>query len=83
MLNNMLGILRKATPDNMKVTQEEDLDLNKVIRYVYLGKKQILSQIEKVKSKNVRKYLLQFNRLMFRNVILHQILMTRDVNIIN
>ena len=60
-------------PDDMKGTQEEDLDINKLTRYVNLGKKPTLVQMKKIQSKNVSNYLLKFERLMVRNGVVHWI----------
>ena len=56
----------------MKEAQQADPTINRVVQWVKAGNKPKLSQIRKEKSKNVRKYLRQFNRLEFRKGVLHQ-----------
>ena len=60
---NAVSIFGKVTPEEMKEEQQKDLILELVYKQVTAGKKPKTSAIAKEKSKAVRKYLLQFNRL--------------------
>ena len=51
--SEMVDILSRVTPSMMKETQEEDIDISKTICYVRSGKKPMLAQIRKVKSRPV------------------------------
>ena len=68
----MVDVLSRVTPSMMKDAQEEDVDISKTICYVKSGKKLMLAQIRKVKSRPVQRYLHQFDRLVFRQVVLHR-----------
>ena len=69
----MVDILSRVTPSMMKEAQEEDVDISKTICYVKSGKKPMLAQIRKVKSRPVQRYLCQFERLVFRQGVLHRV----------
>ena len=69
----MVDVLSRVTPSMMKEAQEEDIDISKTIRYVKSGKKPMLAQIRKIKSRPVRRYLRQFDRLVFRQGVLHRV----------
>ena len=69
----MVDVLSKVTPGMMKEAQEEDVDISKTICYVKSGKKPMLAQIRKIKSRPVQRYLHQFDRLVFRQVVLHRV----------
>ena len=56
-----VSIFDKVTPEEMKEEQQKDLILKLVYKQVTAGKKLKTSAIAKVKSKAVRKYLLQFD----------------------
>ena len=49
----MVDVLRRVTPSMKKEAQEEDIDISKTIHYVKSGKKLMLAQIRKVKSRPV------------------------------
>ena len=68
----MVDVLNKVTPGMMKEAQEEDVDISKTICYVKSGKKPTLAQIRKIKSRPVQRYLCQFDRLVFRQGVLHR-----------
>ena len=57
----------------MKEAQEEGVDISKSIHYVKSGKKPMLAQIREVKSRPVQRYLHQFDRLVFRQGVLHRV----------
>ena len=71
--SEMVDILSRVTPSMMKEAQEEDVDISKTICYVKSGKKPMLAQIRKVKSRHVQRYLHQFDRLVFRQGVLHRV----------
>ena len=71
--SEMVDILSRVTPSMMKEAQEEDVDISKTICYVKSGKKPMLAQIRKVKSRPVQRYLHQFDRLVFRQGVLHRV----------
>ena len=49
----MVDVLSRVTPSMMKEAQEEDVDISKAICYVKSGKKLMLAQIRKIKSRPV------------------------------
>ena len=51
--SGMVDVLSRVTPSMMKEAQEEDIDIGKTICYVKSGKKPMLAQIRKVKSRPV------------------------------
>ena len=63
-----VSIFGKVTPEEMKEEQQKDPILKMGYRQVTAGKKFKTSAITKVKSKSVRKYLLQFNQLTLKKV---------------
>ena len=69
----MVDILSKVTPGMMKEAQEEDVNISKMIHYVKSGKKPMLTQIAKIKSRPVHRYLCQFNWLVFCQWVLHRV----------
>ena len=71
--SEMVDVLSRVTLNMMKEAQEEDIDISKTICYVKPGKKLMLVQIRKVKSRPVRRYLCQFDRLVFRQGVLHRV----------
>ena len=71
--SGMVDVLSTVTPSMMKEPQEEDIDVSKTICYVKSGKKPMLAQIRKVKSRPVQRYLHQFERLVFRQGVLHRV----------
>ena len=58
--SEMVDILSRVTPSMMKEAQEEDVDISKMMHYVKSGKKTMLAQIQKIKSRPVWRYLQQF-----------------------
>ena len=63
---NAVSIFGKASPVEMKEEQQKDPILRLVYKYVTAGKKLKTLAITKIKSKAVKKYLLQFERLTFK-----------------
>ena len=51
--SKMVDVLSKVTPGMMKEAQEEDVDISKTIHDVKSGKKPMLAQIRKIKSRPV------------------------------
>ena len=66
-----VSIFGKVSPKEMKEEQQKDPILKLVYKQVTTGKKPKTSAITKIKSKAVRKYLLQFNQLTLRKGVLH------------
>ena len=71
--SGIVDVLSRVTPSMMKEAQEEDIDISKTICYVKSGKKPTLAQIRKVRSRPVQRYLHQFDRLVFRQGVLHRV----------
>ena len=65
---NAFSIFGKITPEEMKEEQHKDPILKLVYKQVTAGKKPMTSATTKVKSKTVRKYLLQFDQLTLKKV---------------
>ena len=63
----------------MKEEQQKDLILKLVYKQVTAGEKLKTSAIAKVKSKAVRKYLLQFDWLTLEKGVLHCLYINNDV----
>ena len=51
--SGMVDVLSRVTPSMMKEAQGEDIGISKTIRYVKSGKKPMLAQIRKIKSRPV------------------------------
>ena len=71
--SKMVDVLSKVTPGMTKEAQEEDVDISKTMCYVKSGRKLMLAQIRKIKSRPVQRYLYQFDRLVFRHGVLHRV----------
>ena len=71
--SEMVDVLSRVTPSMMKEAQEEDVDISKTICYVKFSRKLMLAQIRKVKSRSVQRYLHHFDRLVFRQGVLHRV----------
>ena len=76
---NVVSIFLKVTPEEMKEEQQKDPILKLVYKQVTAGEKHKTSTIAKVKSKTVRKYLLQFNWLTLKKGVLHHLYINNDV----
>ena len=68
---NAISIFGKVTPEEMKEEQQKNPILELVYKQVTAGEKLKTSSIAKVKSKAVRKYLLQFDWLTLKKGVLH------------
>ena len=69
----MVDVLSKVTPGMIKDAQEEDIDISKTICYVRSGKKPMLAQIRKIKSRPEQRYLHQFDRSVFRQGVFNRV----------
>ena len=76
---NAVSIFGNISPEDMKEEQQKDPILGLVYKYVTAGKKPKTSAIAKIKSKAVRKYLLQFERLTVKKGVLHRLYINNDV----
>ena len=65
---NAVPVFGKVTPEEMKEEQQKDLILKLLYKQITAGEKLKTSAITKVKSKAVRKYLLQFDQLTLKKV---------------
>ena len=63
-----VSVFGKVSPEEMKEEQQKDPILELIYKQVTAGKKPKTSAIAKIKSKAVRKYLLQFNRQTLKRV---------------
>ena len=68
---NAASTSEHVTPEQMAEEQQKDPTLKLVYQLVTAGKKPKASAIAKIKSKAVRKYLLQFDRLTMKKGVLH------------
>ena len=71
--SSAIEVLSKVSTSEMKEAQQADPTISQVVQWVKAGIEPKLSQIRKEKSKNVRKYLHQFDLLEFRKGVLHRI----------
>ena len=76
---NAVSVFGKVSLEEMKEEQQEDLILRLVYEYVIASEKPKTSAIAKMKSKAVRKYLLQFEWLTLKKGVLHQLYINNDV----
>ena len=76
---NAVSIFGKVLPEEMNEEQQKDSILGLVYKQVTASKKPKTSAITKIKSKAVRKYLLQFKRLTLKQCVLHQLYINNDV----
>ena len=68
---NAVSTFKHVTPKQMAEEQQKDPTLELVYILVTAGEKPKTSAIAKIKSKAVRKYLLQFDRLTLKKGVLH------------
>ena len=68
---NAVSTFEHVTPEQMSEEQQKDPTLELVYQLVTAGEKPKTSAIAKIKSKAVRKYLLQFDRLTLKKGVLH------------
>ena len=71
LFSSVIEILSKVSPSEMKDAQQANPTIGQVVQWVKAGNKPKLSQIRKEKSKNVKKYLHQFDCLEFMKGVLH------------
>ena len=76
---NAVSIFGKVSPEEMKEKQQKDLILGLVYKQVTAGEKLKTSAITKIKSKAVRKYLLQFKPLTLKKGVLHCLYINNNV----
>ena len=68
---NAVSTFEHVTPKQMAEEQQKDLTLGLVYQLVTAGEKPKTLAIAKIKSKAVRKYLLQLDRLTLKKGVLH------------
>ena len=76
---NSVSVLNQVTPEDMVEEQKKELILSMVCQYVTAREKLKTLAISKIKSMAVRKYLLQFDRLTFKQGVLHGTYINNDV----
>ena len=76
---NAISVFGKVSPEDMKEEQQKDPILRLVYNYVTAGEKPKTSAIAKMKSKVVRKYLLQFEWLTLKKGVLHRLYINNDI----
>ena len=76
---NAVSTFEHVTPKQMAEEQQKDPTLELVYQLVTAGEKPKTLAITKIKSKAVRKYLLQFNRLTLKKGVLHRLYIHNDV----
>ena len=76
---NAASIFVQITPGKMAEEQQKDPTHKQVYQQVTVGEKPKTLAIAKIKSKAVRKYLLQFDRLTIKKGVLHQLFISNDV----
>ena len=76
---NSVSVLNQVTPENMGEEQKRDPILGLVCLHVTVGEKLKSLAIDKIKSKAVRKYLLQFDTITLKQGVLHQLYINNDV----
>ena len=55
--SKMVDVQSRVTPSMMKEAQEKDVNISKTIHYVKSGRKPMLPQIRKIKSRPAQQYL--------------------------
>ena len=70
-MHNSVSVLNQVTPEDMVEEQKINPILGLVCQYVTTGEKLKSLAIAKIKSKAVQKYLLQFDRLTFKQGVLY------------
>ena len=76
---NAVSIFGKVSPEEMKEEQQKDPILRLVYKQVTASEKPKTSAIAKIKSKAVRKYLLQFEQLTLKKGVLHHLYINNNV----
>ena len=76
---NAVSTFEHITQEQMAKEQQKDPTLELVYQLVTAGEKPKTSAIAKIKSKALRKYLLQFDRLTMKEGVLHQLYISNNV----
>ena len=76
---NSVSVLNCVTPEDMAEEEKKDPILRLVCPYIRAREVLKSSAIAKIKSKAVWKYLLQFDRLTFKQGVLHCLYINNDV----
>ena len=76
---NAVSVFWKVSLEEMKEEQQKDPILRLVYKKVTASEKPKTSAITKIKSKAVRKYLLQFEQLTLKKGVLHHLYINNDV----
>ena len=76
---NAVSTFEHVTLKQMSEEQQKDPTLKLVYQLVTAGKKPKTLAIAKIKSKAMRKYLLQFNRLTLKKGVLHRLYIHNNV----
>ena len=76
---NTVSLFEQATPEKMAEEQQKDPTFKLAYQWVTAGEKSKTLAIAKIRSKAVRKYLLQFNRLTMKKGVLHWLFINNDV----
>ena len=76
---NSVSVLNQVTPEDMAEEHKRDPILGLVCQYVTAKEKLKTLAISKIKSKAVQKYLLQFDRLTFKQGVLHRLYINNNV----
>ena len=76
---NAVSVFGRVSLEEMKEEQQKDPILGLVYKYVTASEKPKTSAIAKMKSKAVRKYLLQFKRLTLKKGVLRRLYINNDV----
>ena len=74
-----VSVFDQVPPATMAEAKLKDPVLGLVIPFVHKGVKPKVSAIAKIRCKAARKYLLQFDRLVLKKGVLHQIYISNDV----
>ena len=74
-----VSVFNQLSPATMAKAQHKDSVLGLVIPYIHKGVKPKGLVIAKIKCKAVQKYLLQFDRLVLKQGVLHCIYISNDV----
>ena len=76
---NAVSVFGKVSPEEIKEEQQKDPILGLVYKYVTAVEKPKTSAIAKMKSKAVRKYLLQFEWMTLKKGVLHRLYINNNV----
>ena len=76
--SSAVNIFPQISPAEMSQQQQKDNQLSLVYSMVQDGNKPSLSQIKRVKSKYVRRLLLQYDRLIIKQGVLHRLYFNND-----